>query len=437
MRLPCMFTLLLVLFGLFTYPLATVNAQDRTISEPNTHESRVPGYTLPDPLIMADGTPVTRHGQWPARRAELLELFARHQYGFAPTRRVKLQGTVISSDTDALDGLAKMKQVELVLSSAGRSHKLDLLLFLPNKADGPVPAFLGLNFYGNHTVLPDPQIRLHDSWSPNNGKLLVSNNRASEASRGLRAYRWPVKEMLSRGYALATVYAGDIDPDYDNGFDNGVRGLFSEGDFSFPTGERWGTLAAWAWGLSRILDYIIEDEPGVDPSRVMVIGHSRMGKAALWAAACDTRFVAAISNNSGCSGSALHRRRFGERIVHINTNFPHWLNLRAREYNEREWEIPVDQHQLLALVAPRPLYIASAAEDLWADPKGEYLSLFQAQPVWQLLGVDSTLPPDPPPAGGFFTGPLSYHFRHGKHDLLLEDWQRFLNFADRAGRNRL
>jgi hypothetical protein len=407
------------------------SAQLAKMEPTQVDESQVPAYTLPNPLLMDDGTAVTSADQWPARRTELLNLFAAHQYGFAPSVPVSITTTVLSEDSDVLNGMAMMKQVEVILSLNGKSHSLGLLLFLPNAATHPAPAFLGLNFYGNHTVHSDPRIRLHESWSPNNDDMRVTANRSTADSRGLREYRWPVKEILSRGYALATVYAGDIDPDYDDGFHNGVHGLFGEGDFNVPIEERWGTLAAWAWGLSRILDYILADEPGIDSSRVMVIGHSRMGKAALWAAACDTRFAAAISNNSGCAGSALHRRRFGERIVHINMNFPHWLNQRARQYNERESEIPVDQHQLLALVAPRPLYIASAAEDLWADPKGEYLSLFHAQPVWRLLGVDSTLPPIPPPAGGFLTGPLSYHLRPGTHDLLPEDWQRFLNFADR------
>jgi hypothetical protein len=386
---------------------------------------------------MAGGTSVTRADQWPARREELLDLFASHLYGFAPTSEIDLRGTVVSCDTDALDGLATMKQIELVLSHAGRSHKIDLLLFLPNKTEQPVPAFLGLNFYGNHTIFSDPRIRLHDNWSPNNDVLRVTGNRATEASRGLRAYRWPVEEIVSRGYALVTAYAGDIDPDYDDGFRNGVHGLFSDQDFTAPESERWGTLAAWAWGLSRILDTLSTDEPGIDSSRVIVIGHSRLGKSALLAAARDSRFAAAISNDSGCAGAALFRRRFGERLIHINTNFPHWLNQRASAYNERESDLPVDQHQLLTLIAPRPVHVASAAEDLWADPKGEFLSLVHAQPVWQLLGVEATLPPAHPPSGGSITGPLSYHIRPGKHDLLLEDWLHFLDFADRelpAGR---
>jgi hypothetical protein len=409
-------------------------AQLDKMEPPQYDESQVPAYTLPDPLVMADGTPVTAADQWPARRAELLDLFAAHQYGFAPLVPASISATVLSEDADALNGTATMKQVEMILSRGGKSHSLGLLLFLPNAATQPVTAFLGLNFYGNHTVDADPHIRLHESWSPNNDDMRVAGNRATDQSRGLRAYRWPAEEIIARGYALATIYCGDIDPDFDDGFRNGVHGLFDDAAYAAPATERWGTIASWSWGLSRILDYIEKNEPAIDASRVIAIGHSRMGKAALWAAASDTRFAAAISNDSGCAGAALHRRRFGERLVDINNNFPHWLNQRAKSYNERETDLPVDQHQLLALIAPRPLYVASAAEDMWADPKGEYLGLLHAEPVWRLLGVDSNLPEAPPPVGDALPGPLSYHIRPGQHDILPEDWARYLDFADRQVR---
>ncbi|MCC5807207.1 MAG: acetylxylan esterase [Opitutales bacterium] len=400
--------------------------------EPTRHEeSQVPAYTLPDPLVMEDGTPVAEAGQWSARRAELLEILSARQYGFAPPVPVSVKGKVVSEDSDALDGAATMKQVEVVLTHGDKSRTLGLLLFLPNAAAQPVPAFVGLNFFGNHTSHADPRIRLHGNWSPNNEALRVTDNRATEDSRGLRAHRWPAEEIIARGYALATVYAGDVDPDHEDGCKDGVHGLFGETDHTAPPEERWGTIAAWSWGLSRILDYMEESEPAVDGARVIALGHSRMGKAALWAGATDTRFAATISNNSGCVGAALHRRRFGERLVDINTNFPHWLNDRSKSFNERESDLPFDQHQLLALIAPRPLYVASAAEDLWADPKGEFLALLHAEPVWQLLGIRSDLPREMPDVGGSLTGPLGYHIRPGKHDLLSEDWVRFLDFTDR------
>jgi len=405
-----------------------------TKAAPVTDESCVPEYTLPDPLVMSDGTRMRDAAQWPARRGELLELMARHQYGFAPEAPVQVAGRVVAEHADALGGAATMRQVEVVLSRGDKSHALGLLLFLPNAARTPVPAFLGLNFFGNHTVHADPRIRLHQSWSPNSEELGVGDHRANDGSRGLRAHRWPVDAIIARGYALATVYSGDIDPDFDDGFRNGVHALFDDADFTVPADERWGTIAAWAWGLSRILDYMIAAEPAIDATRVVAIGHSRLGKTALWAAASDTRFAAAISNNSGCAGAALHRRRFGERLIHLNTNFPHWLNGRAKAYNEREAQMPVDQHMLLSLIAPRPLYVASAAEDLWADPRGEFLALRHAAPVYELLGGGPLASEVMPDVGGAIVGRMSYHLRPGVHDLLPQDWQHFLDFAEREMR---
>jgi hypothetical protein len=395
----------------------------------NYDESRVPGYTLPEVLVMEDGMDVEGAEQWPRRRAELLELFALHQYGCVPVAPVAVSGTVLSVDSDFLGGAATMKQVEVVLEHRNKALRMGVLLFLPNRTNDTVPAFLGLNFYGNHTVHADPRIRLHENWVADHAEFGISGNRVCDASRGVRAHRWPVADIVASGYALATVYAGDIDPDFDDGFQNGAHGLFADRDFGVPEEERWGTIAAWSWGLSRVLDYISRSESAIDARRVIAIGHSRMGKAALWAAANDTRFAAAISNNSGCSGAALHRRRFGERIQQVTTNFPHWLNRKAKALSGREDELPVDQHQLLALIAPRPVYVASAADDLWADPKGEFLSLKAAAPVYRLFGIQDHLPEAFPQQPASFPGPLGYHLRAGGHDLLREDWLHFLKFA--------
>lgn len=404
----------------------------------NYDESRVPTYTLPDALLMADGTRVQRAEQWPQRRAELLALFARHQYGFTPVAEVSVSGSVLAVDGDFLDGVATLKQVEVVLEHRGKTLRLGVLLILPNGNTGgaqntgaqrPVPAFLGLNFFGNHTVHADPRIRLHESWVANRAEFGIADNRACDASRGVRAHRWPVADIVASGYALVTAYAGDIDPDFADGFHNGAHGLFADADFAVPAAQRWGTIAAWSWGLSRILDYITASESAIDARRVIAIGHSRMGKAALWAAANDPRFAAVISNNSGCAGAALHRRRFGERVQHLNTNFPYWLNERAKAFSGREDDLPVDQHQLLALVAPRPVYVASAADDLWADPQGEFLSLKAAALVYRVFGIQDQLPDAFPEVPASFAGPLGYHLRAGGHDLLREDWLHFLDFT--------
>jgi hypothetical protein len=423
-------TKLLVLRIPFLLPL--IAAAQLAKMAPTYHdEAQVPAYTLPDPLRMEDGTRVTDAAQWPARRAQLMELFAAHQYGFPPRGLPALRVENVLDLNDALPGGALLRQLDLVLTRAGRECRLQLLICLPNEAaTQPVPAFLGLNFYGNHTVHADPRIRMPQGWSPNSETLRVTENKATNLSRGLRAYRWPVERILARGYALVTLYSGDINPDRPDGFDSGLHRLFSAADFDCPSDQRWGTVAAWAWGLSRVLDYL-ENEPWIDARRVIAIGHSRKGKAALWAGATDPRFAAVVANGSGCAGAALHRRRFGERMVDLNTHYPHWLTGRAKAYNEREDELPVDQHQLVALIAPRPVHVSSAEEDLWADPRGEFLSLVHADPVYRLLGLDGLPSHHMPAPGNAVPGRLSYHIRPGPHDILEQDWARFLDFADR------
>ena len=298
-----------------------------------------------------------------------------------------------------------------------------MLLYLPPETAKPVPVFLAPNFGGNHTIHPDPAIRLSTSWMRAQGAGVV-DHRATEASRGTSAGRWAVDKILERGYGLATVYYGDIDPDFDDGFQNGVHQL----DASRDSGS-WGSLAAWAWGLSRALDYL-ETDADIDSGRVALMGHSRLGKAALWAGAADERFAIVISNDSGCGGAALSRRRFGETVKRINTSFPHWFNDNFTAYNDNEDALPVDQHMLLALIAPRPLYVAGAEEDLWADPNGEFLSAMHAGAVYELLGEKGLGRRQTARRRTADHDTVGYHLRKGKHDVTEYDWLRYLDFAD-------
>ena len=394
----------------------------------NYDEAKIPDYTLPDPLVCADGTRVEAAATWEAkRRPEILELFREHVYGRMPGRPEGMHWRVLD-DAPALAGRARRRQVRVFLTAADAEPYLDILLYIPADKPGPVPAFLGLNFRGNHSIHPDPAILLNEHWIQNDKACHVANNRASEESRGTRGRRWAVDRILARGYALATVYYGDIDPDYHDEFKNGVHPLFLKMGVAR---ESLSSISAWSWGLSRALDYL-EKDTAIDGLRVAVMGHSRLGKTALWAGANDPRFSLVVSNDSGCGGAALSRRAVGETVWRINNSFPHWFCAKFREYDNQEGELPIDQHQLIALCAPRPVCVASASEDRWADPRGEFLATYHAGPVYALYGAKGPQTPDFPAVHQPVGDILRYHLRAGKHDVTDYDWDRFLDLADRT-----
>ena len=399
---------------------------------PNYDESKVPQYTLPDPLVMGNGRKVADAKTWQTkRRTEILELFRTHVYGRSPGRPRQMKFEVTSLDRQALGGTATRKEVSVYFTGKEDGPKMDLLIYLPNAARKPVPAFLGMNFQGNHTIHSDPDIPLSKQWTGPSASAAVTANVPAPESRGQQASRWAVEKILHRGYGVATIFYGDVEPDFADGWKLGVRGALSRGgtNASFAPDD-WGAIGAWAWGLSRALDYL-ETDKDVDAKRVAVIGHSRLGKTALWAGAQDERFAIVISNDSGCGGAALSRRQFGETVERINTSFPHWFCGNFKKYNLKEDDLPVDQHELIALMAPRPVYVASAEEDRWADPRGEFLSAKNAEPVYRLfgkrgLGVDG-MPSVNQPVGET----IGYHIRTGKHDVTEYDWEQYLNFAAR------
>lgn len=406
----------------FTSELAEL---EQVIAKVNYDESKVPVYTLPDVLTLTNGRKVTTKKEWvEKRRPELLRLFETQIYGKVPVRSKDLHFRLLNEDREALGGLATRKEVAVYLTK-DEKHYLTVLMYLPNRRKGTVPMFFGINFKGNHAIHPDEGITFPSE------ERMIAYGRKRMFPRGSAASRWPVEMLMEHGYGLATFYRGDIDPDFDDGFQNGVHPLYYKKGQTRPAEDEWGTLAAWAWGMSCAMDYF-ETDKDIDAKRIAIFGHSRLGKTTLWAGAIDPRFALVISNDSGCGGAALSRRKFGETVRAVNCQFTHWFCRNFWQYNDKEDTLPVDQHELIALMAPRPVYIASAEEDRWADPKGEFLSGVYASPVYELFGLPG-LPVKEMPAVNqpVLSGTIGYHIRSGKHDINLYDWTQFVKFADK------
>jgi hypothetical protein len=374
----------------------------------NYDESRVPRYTLPDVMTGRGGTVKTAE-HWKTRRAEILELFREHVYGRSFGLPQELRFKVIEEDPEAMDGAATLTRVAVMSAHNGRELVFELTMFLPNARRDRV------------------------------GLFLLLNNRAqtnTDPTRKEKSGFWPAEQVIARGYGIAAIQVEALALDDRFRFRDAAIWLF-EGSLTPPVpraSSAWAALAAWGWGASRAMDYLVTD-PRIDPARVAVVGHSRGGKAALWAGAEDERFSMVVSNDSGEGGAALSRRLFGETLARITTTFPHWFNENYPTFADRVDALPVDQHMLLALVAPRALYVASADQDLWADPRGEFLSVALTSPVYALWGDPRIGEDDMPPLERpLIAGRRGYHIRTGIHNLTPYDWDRFADFADTVWR---
>jgi hypothetical protein len=355
-------------------------------------------------------------------RPAIMDFFLTDVYGHYPQKQVTPRFELLEQSDKALGGKAVRKQVAIHLD--GMDTPILLLIYQPAGVKGKVPAFVGMNFKGNHQINIDPEIII--SANAPTGKDL-----GTDAPRGAASSRWPLEEIVGAGYAVATIYRGDVDPDHDDGFKNGIHPLFYRAGQTKPDAEEWGTIGAWAWGLSRVMDYLEQDK-SIDHKRVAVVGHSRLGKTSLWAGATDERFAIVISNDSGCGGAALSVRKVGETVAKINKSFPHWFCDNYNKYNDNEEALLVDQQGLIALIAPRPVYVASATEDTWADPEGEFLSALYASPVYELYGKKGlAVSSMPKPEQPSIEGDVGYHIRTGKHDITLYDWQQYIKFANK------
>jgi hypothetical protein len=388
-----------------------------------TDESLVPEVVLPD--ILSEGG----FAAWPARRRELLGLFSDHAYGRTPESGpeggIRVVNTV-RAPAPHVEG-AKRIQFTIEIGPASNPHAMRVLLYLP--AGTPRLCFAGVNFAGNHTIDSDPEINLPRGWVyPWEGTGVV-DNRATEAGRGTRARRWPVARLLEEGCSLATFYCGDLAPEQaDHPQTKAFKALFPGSE---DAKTEWGNIGIWAWGLSRMRD-ALADLPELQDVPVIAAGHSRMGKTALWAAVQDEGFAGALVNCSGCMGAALSRRVFGETVEKISAGFPYWFCPRLREWAGNEAEMPMDQHQLLALMAPRPLLVSSADEDLWADPRGEFLATRAASEVYAMYGYGSLADAVfPDPGQTVIRDRIAYFLRPGKHDMPLPVWEKALDFFTR------
>lgn len=395
---------------------------------PNYDENKVPRFEVPDPLTSFNGRAIKNKRQWEKkRRPELLEFFTTHVYGKVPGNLKITSWKIVEQSDNALDGKARRKQVDILFNRNGKELCFNMLIYLPKNIE-KAPLFLGYNFYGNHTVTNDVNVRISDAWTMNSISDGISNNRLTEKSRGTSADSWQVEKIIDAGYGLATIFYGEVDPDKDD-FSDGIHALFYNEGQERPAPGEWGSIAAWAWGLSRAMDYL-EKDTDIDGSKVIVFGHSRLGKTSLWAGVTDQRFAAVISNNSGCGGAALSKRQFGETVERINTNFPHWFTSNFKSYNRNENALPADQHELLALIAPRPVYVASAEEDQWADPRGEFLGAYYATPVFELFGKKGIPTGEMPGISRPIQNTAAYHIRPGGHGVTTYDWDQYIKWAD-------
>jgi len=424
--------------SILALPLITAMTPDAPARTPteefNYDESKVRDYILPVLLAGPEGRPIDSADAWRSvARPRWLSLLEATEYG-----RLLPAVPVTAEDVErgpGPDGATRI-QARLRLGHGPDAPTTEVLLSLPPPPSGgtqeKLPTFLHLNFGGNHAESSDPAVRIPAGWVPNAKDTGVDDNKAKAASRGTLASRWPVKLLHDRGYATATAYCGDVFPDHADGRKaSALPSLgYAVGDARMVSGDEPGAIATWAWQLSRILDWLVT-LPEIDAERVIVVGHSRLGKTALWAGAGDERFAMVVSNESGCGGAALERRNYGETVRRITTSFPHWFAPTFATYADRETELPVDQHVVLAMTAPRPLYVSSAVEDRWADPRGEFLAAVAAGPAWKLFGKEG-LGTDAYPAVDTPIGAtIGYHVRSGPHDITAVDWGHFADFATR------
>ncbi len=408
------FSILVVVISFIPFSIKSYSQHYNTLAAQN--DSLFP-KSIPALLMSSNGSVIKTKKEWEKiRRPELEQLLENEIYGFVPVGNVNMSSKVIEQDDNALGGKAIRKQIKITFTNAeNKMVSVALLLYLP-KGLKKFPTFLGYNFNGNETIYPDPMIQ--------SSPVLNGNNKQS----GRDSLNWPVATIINAGCGVATMYYWEVAPDKEE-FTTGIYPLFYKPNQVKPLPNEWGGLAAWAWGLSKAMDYLQSDKQ-VDAKRVIVLGHSRLGKAAIWAGAKDQRFAGVISSGSGAMGVSISKNKKGETLSAVIKRFPRWTAGNFKKYLNQDANLPFDQHMVVAMVAPRPIYISSASEDQWADPSHEYLSAYLTTEVYALYGYPKWSY-QAPKIQEPIQGRVSQHIRDGKHDILPYDWNLFLTFAQR------
>lgn len=383
---------------------------------------------MPSPLVMLDGTKIASKADWESkRRPELKELFQHYMYGRYPAKP-KITAKVLFEDAQALGGKGTLREVEITFGPP-EWPKMYLLIAVPN-GQKPAACFFGPNFGGNHLVTTDERVHMPAVWVPDRYPGVVKN-RATAAGRGKQADVWPLQQIVEKGYAVATFYCGDLQPDRPN-VREGMRATLPDSDR--PTlGDETATIMWWAWGCHRAVDYLVTDK-SIDSKRLAVVGHSRLGKTALLAGAFDDRIAVVIPHQSGCGGAGPSRSHNpkAETVKRINTSFPHWFCGNFKAFNDDVTKLPFDQNDLVAICAPRPVLMTNAEDDQWANPGGQFEVLRAAAPAYRLYDVAKPVVAAKMPAEGTLAAErLGYFIRAGKHSMTPPDWVVFMDYGDR------
>jgi hypothetical protein len=391
----------------------------------NYDESKLGAYTLPALLTLSDGKPVRDAKTWTGkRRPEIVRLFEENQYGRAPGRPKDMSFDVFDKGTPAMNGKALRKQVTIYFTADKSGPKEDMVIYLPPDAKGPVPLLLAINFSPNASTFDDPDVKLGEMWN-------AREKTKVPARRGGGLGRMRIDDLLAKGFGVAGIYYGDIDPDFLGGVPLGVRAKYLKAGQTEPAADEWGAISAWAWGLSRAMDYL-ETDRSVDAKRVAIYGVSRLGKTVMWAGARDTRFAMVIASCSGEGGAALSRRNYGETIAHLTapTRYPYQFAGNYAKFGAQVDKFPVDAHMLVALIAPRPVFLQTGDGDGWSDPKGEFLAAVAAEPVYRLFGLEGLGTDRMPEAGRPILNSIAYHMHAGGHGTIPGDWPYFLQYME-------